>query len=90
MKRRDYSALVADVRRLRPIVVVALAAIALLPSFVEMATQNLAALTVLVRLAESLVLIGVLVWGASAVVLHYARIQVESQGSGDQEAGTHS
>jgi len=90
MKRRDYSALVADIRRFRPLVVVALAAIALLPSFVEMATQNLPALTVLVRLAESLALIGVLVWGASAVVLHYARIQVESQGSGAQETGTHS
>jgi hypothetical protein len=90
LKRRDYRALVADVRRARPLVVVALAAVALLPSLVEMATQNLPALTVLARLAESLALIGILVWGASAVVLHYARIQVESPQSRDQETGTHS
>lgn len=87
MKRRDYRALVVDIRRLRPVVVV-LTSFTLVPSFVEMATQSLSALTVLSRFAEGLVVIGALVWGASAVVLHYARVQVESEGRGDQEAGT--
>ena len=88
MKRRDYRALVVDIRRLRPVVVVVLTSFTLVPSFVEMATQSLSALTVLSRFAEGLVVIGALVWGASAVVLHYARVQVESEGRGDQEAGT--
>ena len=90
MRRRDYHALAVDIRRFRPVVVIVLAVIVLLPSLDEMLTGGLSPLVVLARLAESLAVVGALVWAVSAVVLHYARIQVESQGSGDQEAGTHS
>jgi hypothetical protein len=88
LKRRDYGALMADIRRLRPVIVVALVIVVLLPSLDEMATQNLSPLTVLVRLTEGLAFIGTLVWLVSAVVIHYARIQVEAQRVEDQEGGT--
>jgi hypothetical protein len=42
----------------------------------------------LVRFAEGLVFIGALVWLVSAVVFHYARIQVESQRRSEAESGT--
>ena len=64
-----------------------LALIVLLPSLDEMVTQGLSPLTVLARLAESLAVVGALVWAVSAVVLHYARIQVESpqeRGAGER------
>jgi hypothetical protein len=62
-----------------------LAVIVLLPSLDEMLTGGLSPLVVLARLAESLAVVGALVWAVSAVVLHYARIQVESHRNGDQE-----
>lgn len=85
MRRRDYHALAVDIRRFRPIIVIVLAVIVLLPSLDEMVTQGLPPLVVLARLAESLAVVGALVWGVSAVVLHYARIQVESHRSGEHE-----
>jgi ABC-type long-subunit fatty acid transport system fused permease/ATPase subunit len=88
VKRRDYYALMADVRRLRPVVVIVLTIVVLLPSFDEMVTQSLSPLTVLTRLAGSLAVIGLLVWAVSGVVLHYAGIQVRSQRHRDQESGT--
>jgi hypothetical protein len=88
VRRRDYHALAVDIRRLRPVIVIVLALIVLLPSLDEMLTDSLSPLAVLARLAESLAVVGALVWAVSAVVLHYARIQVESHRSGDQETGT--
>jgi hypothetical protein len=88
VRRRDYHALAVDIRRLRPVIVIVLALIVLLPSLDEMLTDSLSPLAVLARLAESLAVVGALVWAVSAVVLHYARIQVESHRSGDQENGT--
>ena len=85
MRRRDYHALAVDIRRLRPVIVIVLAVIVLLPSLDEMLTDSVSPLVVLARLAESLAVVGSLVWAVSAVVLHYARIQVESHRSGDQE-----
>jgi hypothetical protein len=46
----------------------------------------LSPLTVLARLALSLAVVGALVWAVSALVLHYARIQVKS--GREQESGT--
>jgi hypothetical protein len=86
VKRRDYHALATDVRRLRPIVVIALTVVVLLPTFEEMVVQGLSPLAVLARLAVSLAVVGALVWGVSALVLHYARIQVQS--GRDHEGGT--
>jgi hypothetical protein len=88
VKGRDYHALMVDVRRLRPLIVIALTVVVLAPSLDEMLTQGLSPLVVLARLAESLAVIGGLVWGVSAVVLHYARIQVQSTRNGDQESAT--
>ena len=85
MRRRDYHALAVDIRRLRPVIVIVLAVIVLLPSLDEMLTDSVSPLVVLARLAESLAVVGSLVWAVSAVVLHYARIQVESHRGGDQE-----
>jgi hypothetical protein len=79
MKRREYHALTTDVRRLRPILALALTVVVLLPSLDDMVIGGLA------RLAVSLAVVGALVWGVSALVLHYARIQVKS--GRDQETG---
>jgi hypothetical protein len=79
-----------DIRRVRPLIVIVLTTVALLPSMDEMITQGLSPLTVLVRLAEGLVVIGALVWAVSGVVLHYARIQAQSPRSRDPEGGTRS
>jgi hypothetical protein len=48
------------------------------PSFVEMGTQDLSALSVLERLAASLAVVSVLVWLVSGLVLHYARTQLRN------------
>ena len=89
MKRRDYRVLMSDVRRLRPAVAVVLAIVFLLPSFDEMVTQDLSPLAVLVRVVEAMALVGTLVWLVTAVVLHYARIQAESQGGATRDEETH-
>jgi len=78
MRRRDYVALVCDLRRYRPVAVIGLSVVVLLPSLDAMVSQDLSPLTVLVRLVEALVVTGLLVWALSAVVLHYARVQVRS------------
>ena len=62
-------------RRLRPLVIVIVTVITILPSLVQTVTQNLSAISVLTRLAVSLFLIGSLVWIVTAVMVHYARIQ---------------
>ena len=77
--------LTADVRRLRPVVTVVIVIVFLLPSLDEMATQDLSPLTVLVRLAEAMAFVGALVWLVSAIVLHYARIQADSQVRGRED-----
>jgi hypothetical protein len=89
VKRREFHALMVDVRRLRPVIVIVLTVVVLAPSLDEMLTQGLSPLTVLARFAGSLAVVGGLVWGVSAVVLHYARIQVESARNGDQESNSH-
>jgi hypothetical protein len=86
VKRRDYRALMSDIRRLRPVVVVVVTIVFLLPSLNEMATQDLSPLVGLTRLVEAMALVGTLVWLVSAVMLHYARIQADSQaGTGREE-----
>jgi hypothetical protein len=86
MKRREYHALITDVRRLRPVLVLALTVAVLLPSLDDMVVGGLSPLTVLARLALSLAVVGALVWAVSALVIHYARIQVKS--GREQESGT--
>jgi hypothetical protein len=83
VRRRYYVALIADIRRFRPLVAVALAVVAMLPTFDTMVRQGLPATSVLVRLVETLLFIGALVWLASGVVLHYARVQIQSDENGE-------
>lgn len=66
-----------DVFRLRPLITLVLTLLTLLPSLVEMFTEDLSPIVVLVRLAMTLALIATLVWFISRVLLHYARIQAE-------------
>jgi hypothetical protein len=90
VKRRDYRTLMSDIRRLRPVVVVVVTIVFLLPSLNEMATQDLSPLVVLTRLVEAMALVGMLVWLVSVVMLHYARIQADSQAGSGREDETHS
>ena len=78
MQQREYYRFAADVRRLRPLASVLLTVLVMTPSFVEMGTQSLSALSVLERLAESLAVVSVLVWLISGLVLHYARTQLRN------------
>jgi hypothetical protein len=80
----------SDIRRLRPVVVVVLTIVFLLPSLNQMATQDLSPLVVLTRLVEAMALVGTLVWFVSAVMLHYARIQADSQAGRGREDETQS
>jgi hypothetical protein len=89
VKRRDYRLLMADIRRLRPVVAIVLTIVFLLPSFDQMVTQDLSPLTVLTRLAEAFALVGTLVWLVSGVVLHYARTQVAAQARRGREDESH-
>jgi uncharacterized membrane protein YdbT with pleckstrin-like domain len=75
MNPRDYRQVASDIRRLRPLASVVLTVIVMAPSFVEMGTQALSALSVLERLAVSLALVSVLVWLVTGLFLHYARVQ---------------
>lgn len=54
--------------------------VTVLPSVLEMATQDLSALVVLVRLVEAFALAGLLVAGLSTVALRYARSAPDGEG----------
>jgi hypothetical protein len=88
VRRRDYLTLSADVRRLRPLVVIVLATVTTLPSVYQMLTQAVAPLTVLFRLAAGLAVSGALVWIVSTIVLHYVRIQLRSERGTELDGGT--
>lgn len=85
MRQHNFYAFMVDVHRLRPLISVLLALLALVPSLVEMATQGLSPIVVLARLAEGLALFGTLVWMVTGVVLHYARIQAGTNQVASQE-----
>ncbi len=78
MREREYYRFAADVRRLRPLVSVIVTVLVMAPSFVEMGTQDLSALSVLERLAASLATVSVLVWLVGGLVLHYAKTQLRN------------
>lgn len=79
MSGRDHQQFADEVSRLRPVLTVLLAALAVLPSLWEAATGNLSPVTVLVRLALALLVCGALVWATTGVVLHYTRVQVRAR-----------
>lgn len=86
MKQREYFRFVSDVRRVRPLISVVATVVIMIPSFIEMGTQALSALTVLERLAGSLAMVSALVWLVSGLVVHYATHQLRNSLE-DGEAG---
>lgn len=78
MQQSEYRRFAADVRRLRPLASVIVTVLVMTPSFAEMGTQALSALSVLERLAASLAIVSVLVWLVSGLVLHYAKTQLRN------------
>lgn len=81
MIKRDYQGFITDIHRFRPLVTMIATVLVLSPSIFEVFEQSLTMLAFLLRLAETLCFMGVLVWSASAVFIRYARhqAQVESQ-----------
>ncbi len=79
MNPREHQRFLIDVNRYRPVLTVLLAAVTVIPSVWEAATGNLSFLTVLSRLALSLLVCGVLVWATTGVMVHYARIRLRSR-----------
>lgn len=69
--------------RLRPVATVVLAALVVTPSLWEAITGNLSPVTVLGRLVLGLLVCGALVWAATGVVLHYAKVQLRSRSDVD-------
>ena len=86
MKRRDYSAFISDVQRFRPLIVVVISILVLIPTFDEMVTQSLSMLVVLFRLAEVMFVDSIMVWLVSSVLLHYARTQSRAEKVNDSQA----
>jgi hypothetical protein len=74
MTRRDLQWFIGEVLRYRPVATVVLAVALVLPSLWELATGNLSAVTLLVRLALALAFCSVLVWALTGIVLRYARM----------------
>ncbi len=68
---------------MRPVATVVLAALVTAPSLWEAATGNLSPAAVLGRLALALPVCAALVWAATGVVLHYAKVQLRSRSAAE-------
>lgn len=86
LTREDYVKFALDVRRLRLLVVVVLALAVVTPSVAAMFREDLSPVTVLLRLVLALVVVGLLVWAISALLLHYARVQMAERERAAQRA----
>jgi hypothetical protein len=84
MTRRDLRSFVLDIQRLRPVASVVLAVVVMVPSLWEVASGNLSAITLLVRLALALAVCTVLVWAATGLVLRYARMHAQRAAEAEQ------
>jgi hypothetical protein len=76
---RDHHRFLVDVSRYRPVLTVLLAGLTVLPSVWEAATGNLSFVTVLGRLALSILVCGTLVWVTTGVMVHYVRVRLRSR-----------
>lgn len=76
MRQSEYYRFAADVRRLRPLISVVVTLLVMVPTFIEMGTQALSALTVLERLAVSLAVVSVLIQLVTSLLVHYAATQL--------------
>jgi hypothetical protein len=88
VKSSDYYFVEGEVQRRRPLASVLLALLLTLPSLWQTVAGNLAVVTFLFRLTLALAVSLALVWLATGVFLHYARVQARSgaaQGGGDRE-----
>lgn len=83
MKRRDYYAFIADIYRFRPLAVIVASILVIIPSVVEMVTQGLSAIEVLLRLCISIIVMGILVWLLTGLVLRYAKLQEKVERDAD-------
>ena len=79
MKSKNYNAFIADIYRYRPLLVVVLSILVMLPTLDQMVTQDLSLLIVLFRLAEAIFVDSVVVSLLSSVLLRYARTQARAQ-----------
>ena len=79
MKSKNYNAFIADIYRYRPLLVVVLSILVMLPTLDELVSQDLSLLIVLFRLAETIFVDSVVVWLVSSVLVRYARTQARAQ-----------
>lgn len=84
MKRRDYYSFMADIQRFRPLAVIVLSTVVIVPSLAEMLTQGMSVLVVLLRYLIALVVMTILVWSVSSLLLRYARIQERAESDGNK------
>jgi len=83
VKSSDYYYVEGEVQRRRPLATVGLAVLVTLPSLWQTVGGNLPVVTFLFRLFLALAVSMALVWLATGVFLHYARVQARSGSSGD-------
>jgi hypothetical protein len=84
MTQRDLRSFVLDVQRLRPVASVMLAVVVTLPSLWEVASGNLSAITLLLRLVLALAVCTALVWAATGLILRYARLHAQRAHEGER------
>ena len=84
MKSSNYYFVEGEVQRRRPLASVGLAVLVTLPSLWQTVSGDLSVVTFLFRLTLALAVSMALVWLATGVFLHYARVQARSGSSGDR------
>jgi len=84
---RSYREFIADIRSLRAAITVGLSAFVIAPSFLDFVHQELSPVQVLARFAESLIVVGALVWVTTSILLHYAKTQARTENSRHSDEG---
>jgi len=84
VKSSNYYFVEGEVQRRRPLASVGLAVLVTLPSLWQTVSGDLSVVTFLFRLTLALAVSMALVWLATGVFLHYARVQARSGSSGDR------
>lgn len=79
MVRREWSRFVVDVKAFRPLITVVLVVLVMLPDLKSMLTAEMLPLTVLVRLAETMLVMNLVTWCGAKIVTRYATIQAKEE-----------
>jgi len=87
VKSSDYYFVEGEIQRRRPLASVALAVLVTLPSLWQTITGSVSVVAYLTRLALALAVSVVLLWVATGVFLHYARVQARAKGANEGEPG---